>query len=175
MSPTVGKILFPVAHQVTVSRRWRRSRKTILPTPTSRLTSETREGSSLRWSSSPVTARTLVSNVLWGRPFSIILKGVHFIVKKKSILLNRRSGPYFALLFTSTVELMTKWAVVVAQVVAQWTTDWEVLSLIPTGNWAFFLLSSLLFPISISGAPLISSLTEVQHYLFSIFQVKMEA
>ena len=34
------------------------------------------------------------------------------------------------------------------------------------------LLSSLLFPISISGAPLISSLTEVQHYLFSIFQVK---
>ena len=148
MSPTVGKILFPVAHQVTVSRRWRRSRKTIFPTPTptSRLTSETREGSSLRWSSSPVTARTLVSNGLWGRSFSIMLKGVHFIVKKKSILLNRRSGPYFALLFTSTVELMTKWAVVVAQVVAQWTTDWEVLSLIATGNWA--LLSSLLFPIS---------------------------
>ena len=30
------------------------------------------------------------------------------------------------------------WAVVVAQVVAHWTTDWEVLGSISAGSWAFF-------------------------------------
>ena len=64
-------------------------------------------------------------------------------------------------------------AVVVAQVV---TTDREVRGLIPTGSWAFFLVSfsfSSLKCLSISGVPLIRSLVKVQHYCY--FQRKMEA
>ena len=59
------------------------------------------------------------------------------------------------------VVLALSVALVVAQVVANWTLDQEVPSSIPTGNWACI---SSLFYLSISGASFIRSLVEVQHY-----------
>ena len=76
-------------------------------------------------------------------------------VRKK---LNKRCG-------LKWIKIKHKWAVVVGQVVAHRTMDPEVLGSIPAGSWAVSLVSFLtLSHVSISGASLIRSLVEVQHY-----------